>query len=266
MSARDYRGMPAISRSDLTHLQRSPRHYWAKKIDPARIEASHETAAMKLGTAVHMAVLEPAKFAECYAEGPMVSRATKAWKEATKATTATLLPADEYAVIQGIVSSLKEHDAARKGLFDGNGENEATFITKDATTGLDIKCRADRVTTSGFLIDLKTTQDAGAKSFSKSVATFGYHLQAAFYMRCVEQATGTLPRGFVFIAVEKEPPFACQVFLADEEMLQFGAQKVDDLLKQIRHFTEEFGTSPWPSYQQKVQPLSLPEWALRDQV
>ena len=220
---------------------------------------------MRLGTAVHTAVLEPARFTECYAEGPMVSRATKVWKDAAKATKATLLPPDEFRLISGIVSSLQNHDAASKALFRGEGENEATFITRDATSGIDIKCRADRVTASGFIVDLKTTQDASASAFAKSVANFNYHLQAAFYMRCIEQATGTIPKGFVFVAVEKEPPYACQVFLADEEMLNFGTKKVDLLLKQLRQLTEEFGTKPWPSYSQQVQPLSLPEWATRDQ-
>ena len=255
--------MPAISRSDLTHLLRSPAHYWSRKVDPQRIETSFESPAMRLGTAVHMAVLEPARFTQSYAEGPMVSRSTKAWKEAAAATKATLLPADEFRLISGIVSSLNNHDAASKALFRGEGENEATFMTKDATSGIDIKCRADRVTSSGFVVDLKTTQDASASAFGKSVVNFNYHLQAAFYMRCIEQATGTIPKGFVFVAVEKEPPYACQVFLADEELLNIGTHKVDFLLKQLRQLTEEFGTKPWPSYSQQVQPLSLPEWATR---
>lgn len=264
MSARAYREMLAISRSDLTHLLRSPSHYWAKKVDPTRIENSVETPAMRLGTAVHMAALEPARFIESYAEGPMVSRATKVWKEAQAATKATLLPTDEFYLIRGIVKSLQNHDAAAKALFRGEGENEATFITKDVTSGLDIKCRADRVTNSGFVIDLKTTQDASARAFGKSVVNFNYHLQAAFYLRCIEQATGTVPKGFVFVAVEKEPPYACQVFLADEEMLNIGTKKVDNLLQQLSTLTEEFGTKPWPSYSQQVQPLALPEWAARD--
>ena len=264
ISARDYRSRPEISRSDLGHLLRSPKHYWSKKVDPARIETSYETPAMRLGTAVHMAALEPDRFGQVYGEGPMVSRSTKVWKEAQVATKATLLPPDEFRLITGIVRSLQDHDAASKALFRGNGENEATFITKDAASGIDLKCRADRVTSTGFLVDLKTTQDASARAFGKSVVNFSYHLQSAFYMRCVEEATGTCPKGFVFVAVEKEPPYACQVFLADDEMLNIGIKKVDDLLSQLRSFTEKFGTSPWPSYSQQVQKLSLPEWALRD--
>ncbi len=264
ISARDYRSRPEISRSDLGHLLRSPKHYWSKKVDPARIETSYETPAMRLGTAVHMAALEPDRFGQVYGEGPMVSRSTKVWKEAQAATKAKLLPPDEFRLITGIVRSLHDHDAASKALFRGKGENEATFITKDIPSGIDLKCRADRVTSTGFLIDLKTTQDASARAFGKSVVNFNYHLQAAFYMRCVEEATGTCPMGFVFVAVEKEPPYACQVFLADDEMLNIGTKKVDDLLSQLRSFTEKFGTSPWPSYSQQVQKLSLPEWALRD--
>jgi acetolactate synthase regulatory subunit len=257
-----YRNHPAISRSQLTDLHRSPLHYWAKHVDPDRITAEKSSPALRFGTAVHMAVLEPALFMQTYAEGPMAARSTKAWKEAVAASNYTLLPPDEYRSIQAIVKSLGAHTSASNALFRSQGINEATFITKDRT-GLAIKCRADRVTESGWVIDLKTTQDASTIAFMKSVYNFQYHIQAAFYLRCIEQATGVKPKGFVIIAVEKEPPFACQAFHCDGEMIAEGEKEVDALLNQLKILSETYGKEPWPSYSEEVTLLSLPEWAFK---
>ena len=72
-----YRNHPAISRSQLSDLNRSPLHYWARHVDPDRIIAEKYSPALKFGTAVHMAVLEPALFMQTYAEGPMAARSTR---------------------------------------------------------------------------------------------------------------------------------------------------------------------------------------------
>ena len=257
-----YRNHPAISRSQLSDLSRSPLHYWAKHVDPERIVAEKYSPALKFGVAVHMAVLEPALFTQTYAEGPMASRSTKTWKDAVSASNCLLLPPDEYRAIQAIVKSLSSHPSASNALFRSQGINEATFITKDRT-GVDIKCRADRVTESGWVIDLKTTQDASATAFSKSVFNYRYHIQAAFYLRCIEQATGIKPRGFCIVAVEKEPPYACQAFHCDDELVAQGDKEVDMLLKQLKTLTDVYGTEPWPSYSEEVTSLSLPEWAFK---
>ena len=54
MSNEDYHRSPAISKSGMDRLAISPEHYQAYLL-----ERREETPAMKTGTAVHMAVLEP---------------------------------------------------------------------------------------------------------------------------------------------------------------------------------------------------------------
>lgn len=257
-----YRNHPAISRSQLSDLNKSPLHYWARHVDPDRIVADKYSPALKFGTAVHMAVLEPALFMQTYAEGPMATRSTKIWKDAAAASNHVLLPPDEYRAIQAIVKSLSSHPFASKALFKCQGQNEATFIAEDRS-GVNIKCRADRVTDSDWVIDLKTTQDASTNAFMKSVYNFRYHVQAAFYLRCIEQATGVKPKGFIIVAVEKEPPYAAQAFHCDDEMIAEGEKEVDMLLKQLSTLHRVYGTDPWPSYSEELTSLSLPEWAFK---
>jgi hypothetical protein len=253
----EYREHEAISRSQLCDLLRSPLHYWARNVDPDRIVTPSDSPALRFGTAVHMAVLEEERFDRTYFEGPQVSRSTKAWKDAAKDCPGTLLPADEFRAIQGIVASIKRHPSASKALYGPEGVNEATFIAGG------LKCRADRVTKAGVLVDLKTTIDASAGAFAKSVANFNYHIQAAYYMRVVEMATGHRPRGFSFVAVEKSPPYACQVFFASSTMIAEGESRVDEMLGLLEGMRQEHGDKPWPSYSDEPTILDLPRWAIK---
>ena len=189
---------------------RSPLHYWAKHVDPNRIEATIDSPALRFGTAAHMAVLEEQRFRETYHLGPQVSRATKAWKDAAKACAGTLLPPDEYQALVGIQTSLRSHPSA-----------------------------------------------------SKSVANFNYHIQAAFYLHVVEMATGERPKGFAFIAVEKAPPYACQVFIASDSMLAEGLTQVYRMLEMKDKLEADYGTDPWPSYSDSPVTLDLPRWAVK---
>ena len=79
-------------------------------------------------------------------------------------------------------------------------------------TGLQCKCRPDWISADGgILVDLKTTEDASPREFQRSIAKWRYHVQAGWYMAGIEAAYGTRPSGFIFIAVEKKPPFAVGV-------------------------------------------------------
>lgn len=224
---------------------------------------------MEFGTAVHMAVLEPELFLETYAEAPAISKTTKAGKEAWAAAETSgklLLKPDELALINGIHTSVMEHPIAKKALRS-NGQAEQSFITKDPATGIDIKCRPDYLTDSGWVIDLKTTLDASAASFAKSAANFRYHVQAAFYLHTLGLCLGDAPRGFLFIAVEKSAPFAVQVFRASADMLQTGLEvALADLnsLAECKQLYPE--VQPWPGYPTSATELDLPTWARSPQL
>lgn len=81
MENADYHAHPAISKSHLDLIARSPLHYWARYIDPNRVP-TEPTDAMRLGTAVHTLTLEADQFEARYAVAPAVDRRYKAGKEA----------------------------------------------------------------------------------------------------------------------------------------------------------------------------------------
>lgn len=76
MTNAEYHADPAISKSDLDLINRSPSYYKYVKGNP-RVQ----TAAMLLGSAVHKLVLEPEDFGEEYAVAPLADRRTKPAKK-----------------------------------------------------------------------------------------------------------------------------------------------------------------------------------------
>ena len=86
-----YRGDPALSRSDIFEMRKSPMHF-RYALDHPR----EETTAMAFGTALHCYVLEPEKFAERYVICEKIDRRTTAGKAKLAEIDASgLIPMDE---------------------------------------------------------------------------------------------------------------------------------------------------------------------------
>lgn len=259
----DYHAHPAVSKSHLDAIGQSPLHYWCRFLDPNRVPPQ-PTPAMEFGSAVHAAVLEPEVFAAEYAKAPDLPKTTKAGKEAWAAAAQPgikLLKSDEWSQIQSIEAALSAHPMASK-VLQSPGRSEASFFAIDPATDLEIKCRPDHLTDSGWVIDLKTTQDASLAGFGKSIANFRYHVQAAHYLTVLELATGIRPKGFIFVAVEKTYPFAIQVFKCSDDLIAQGTRTARANLEALRTALSTFPlTTPWPSYSNQMTEINLPIWA-----
>lgn len=246
----DYHADPAVSASHLHAVAASPYHYWSRFINPDR-PPSVQTAAMKLGSLTHCAVLEPGQLASRYGIAP--DRRTNAGKAAVAAMEAAgieAVTAPEMEQAMAMAASVRSHQAAAALLRDGKAEQ--SFWFDDVATGLRCKCRPDWYTGS-TIVDLKTTVDASPKGFAKSVAQWRYHVQQSHYL------AGTFAERFVFIAVEKSYPYAVGVYELDADAVQFGDYERRNNLQTIADCR---AISEWPGYGNTIQPLSLPKWAL----
>jgi len=247
----DYHADPAISASHLHAVAASPYHYWSRFINPDR-PPSVQTAAMKLGSLTHCAVLEPDQLASRYGIAP--DRRTNAGKAAVAAMEAAgieAVTAPEMEQAMAMAASVRSHQAAATLLRDGKAEQ--SFWFDDVATGLRCKCRPDWYT-GNTIVDLKTTVDASPKGFAKSVAQWRYHVQQSHYL------AGTFAERFVFIAVEKSYPYAVGVYELDADAVQFGEYERRNNLQTIADCR---AISEWPGYGNTIQPLSLPKWALQ---
>ena len=262
MENADYHAHPAISKSHLDLIARSPLHYWARYIDPKRT-IPEPTPAMRLGSALHTHVLELHKWDREYAVAPHgIDRRTKAGKEAfaafeSDAAGKTVLSRDEADHVMHMGRSILSHPAAAM-LLNLPGEAETTHMWTDAATGLECKCRPDWLTSDGaIVVDLKTTKSAKVQEFKRSVADYRYHVQAAWYLHGLEQATGKRPEQFIFVCVESTWPHATAVYAADAEMVDRGYQQA---MHDLARLAECRAADHWPSYSDQIEMISLPAW------
>jgi hypothetical protein len=259
-----YHQHPAISKSHLDLIARSPLHYWARYIDPNR-KTPEPTASMAIGTAVHTHVLELDQWDSRYAIAPEgIDRRTKAGKEewhvfTTAAQGRKVLKREDAEQVMAMGRSVLGHRSAA-ALLAANGQPEDTFMWTDEATGLQCKCRPDYMHSDGStIVDLKTTRDASPRGFRHSVIQYRYHVQAAWYLHGVEQATGKRPERFVFVAVESSAPYASAVYEASAEMIEAGMIKAREDLALLAECKLR---DNWPSYSDEIQSLTLPPWML----
>ena len=256
-----YHAHPAVSKSHLDLIARSPLHYWARYLDPDRI-TPEPSPQMRLGTALHTHVLELSRWDQEIAVAPPINRLTKAGKEEWAAFMAasadrTVITADDAAQVMAMGRAVLGHPAAAM-LLGLPGKAETTHMWKDASTGLECKCRPDWLTDDGsIVVDLKTTKDASPRGFKQSIANFSYQKQAAWYLHGIEQATGRRPDQFIFICVESSAPYACAVYAADVEMIERGH---DQAMRDLAKLAVCKAADHWPSYSEQIETISLPGW------
>jgi exodeoxyribonuclease VIII len=249
----DYHADPAISASHLHAVAASPYHYWSRFLNPSR-PPSVQTAAMRLGSLVHCAVLEPDELANRY--GICLPRNTKAGKEMAaemEASGIEAVTASDMEQAMAMAGAVRQHPYAAALLSSGKAEQ--SFWFDDAQSGLRCKCRPDWLDRS-TVVDLKTTTDASPSGFARSVASFRYHVQASHYL------AGTFAERFIFIAVEKAYPYCVGVYELDTAAMHHG-----DMLRRqnLQTIADCRAINHWPGYSDICETISLPSWALRNE-
>ena len=253
----EYREIDAVANSDLTLVKKSPAHFKAG--------VRKDSAAFKIGTAGHHAILQPSLYERLYGVLPAGDGRTKAIKDAKAALIQTfgaehVLTYAEDQMCNGMAASVFAHDVARP-LIHCDGDAEVAAVWEDPRSGLKCKGLLDKYPDdSDMIVDLKTTADASPKAFAKSLYSYGYHRQAAHYLRGV-QTIGEPRTKFIFVAVEKTPPYAIGVYRISDAALQAGVDELDQLLDTYARCES---TGVWPGYPEGITEITLPTWYWSD--
>lgn len=221
MTEREYRQHPAISRSELWRISESPEKFKYFKDNP-----EPSTPALVFGQVLHKLVLQPESFEDDFAVVPNVDRRTKEGKAAyaefeAKSEGKTVITADIYKVASEMRDALYQNAYVRKLL---SGEREKEYFWLDSLTGEECKCRVDCITTIGskrLIVDLKSAASAETEAFIKAAIKHGYDFQSGMYIDGVKESSGD-ECDFVFIVVEKEPPYAINILQADKLFVTRG--------------------------------------------
>jgi hypothetical protein len=166
----------------------------------ARIE---EDPAQRLAQALHVLVLEPARFAREYLVLDRDSPAPSAEELPDALERRTWLASGEYARLAGAHEAIRAYPRAPLARLLDEGMKELSIYWSDEL-GRRWKARPDCFTAE-VVLELKTTGDVRPRAFARTRRRFGYDLKAAHYVEAVRRLTGRAPR-FVFVAVELTAP------------------------------------------------------------
>lgn len=264
MNEKEYRQHPAISRSALWKIRESPEKFkWAME------HPDEPTPALVFGQAFHKMALEPEDFSTEFAVVPKnIDRRTKdgkaAWAELVAAADGkTLITADTMDTARDMVNALQNAPFVGKLL---NGEHEKPIFWVDEMTGEECKARYDCLTDVNgkpVIVDLKTAANASTDAFMRDAVKYGYDFQAAMYSEGIKQTLGIAPL-FVFVVIEKDPPYAVNILQADEAFVQRGYDIFRELLGTYHECKE---TDNWWGYMgayNVINNLSVPNWLKED--
>lgn len=250
LSTREYHAHPAISKSGLDQIAKSPAHYKLYKDYPP-----DSTDAMDFGTAFHSYLLEPELFEKNFV---VVEASTKTTKIYTNAVAENpdkmVLLAKEKVILDGMKRSFESNPTVNKVI--GHSLIERSIFWTDPITGVECRCRPDIIFDGDILIDLKTTTNA--REYSRDAFKYRSHVQAAMYMNGYLADTGIKPKEFLFITVEKTAPYGIVTYRASEEFIQAGR---DAMYRDLATYARCLETDTWPCYSEEVQDLILPAWA-----
>lgn len=257
-----YRQWDAVSQTLLKAYAACPaKAKWADE------HPSPPTEAQLTGRVCHTATFEPHRFDELYVAHDKPDCRTKKGKEEWAELTAqadesgkTIITMRDYNLACWTRDAVRAHPAAAELLVhDGDAEVSAVWYGAGEHAAEPYKARFDWLPKShAFIFDLKTARSVEPHAFQRAVLSYGYHVQAAMYLCGYEMATGNECATFYIVAVEKHPPNVVSVFKLDDSLLDDGRDIINCGAEEIVRCRRE---NHWPGYSDKLETLTLPEWA-----
>lgn len=252
IDAETYFGIPALSASAIKLADKSPSKFIRSMMGGYD---SPQSEAMRRGTLVHMATLEPNRYAaevKVWSETKTKGARFQKWADQVDGTPVTEAEDELYLAISGAVWS----DKIASEYLKEDGPVEATCIPSPLqmrsggrTLTVPRKCRADKIT-ADCVVDLKTTS-RDLSEFHRDVEAYDYDIQAYWYMECTGRDK------FVFIAVNPAPPHDVGTFSIErgDQYWQGGERRVREALQSIAMGFWGFGfAESWMRGTVKLEP------------
>lgn len=262
MPFEEYDAVDALNGSALVHMRRSPMSYRYYMDNP-----QEATDAMRLGTVIHTAILEPPLLGKIAVWGTKPEekvRNGKVWDAFKTANEGMLiLTKAEHEEVEAAVQGVYDCGPAREYLTV-EGKIEVSMFWDDES-GRYWKGRLDKLITTkktATIVDLKKTRSCSSRRFGTQAYALSYHIKAAIYVSGYQTLTGIRPK-FKWIAIESKAPYECAVYRATPDVLSLGGEQMMEL---VRTLDECERTQNWPPEQETEQDLILPAYALEGEV
>jgi exodeoxyribonuclease VIII len=243
-SHRDY-----ISASQIKDLLKNPYLFFHP-------QPQEDKYVFNIGSAIHCLILEPHKFNDEFAVAPKCDKRTSKGKEdwnnfIEENKDKIILESDDFDNLIELQKSTLAIPEVVKLLK--NGVSERSFFTT-LQDGTKKKVRPDRLRDDNIIIDVKSCRDASPDVFKRDIATYKYYVQAAYYIDVLGA------KEFIFLAIEKTPPYMVGIYVLTPEDLDRGReliQKALTLSNQPEKYTKPLYTG---KNGEVIQSLKLPAY------
>ena len=249
LSDLDYHSSPALSASGAKLILKSPAHYrWAM---------DHPTTSQtfNLGHAVHSLVLGSGRQVVRIYFDDYKTKDARLLRDVLLTADAIPLTRPEWQQVRAMADAVLSHPLAA-ALF-ADGQPELSLFTHDDVTGVELRTRPDWI--GSVIVDLKTTVNANPADFDRIAWTYHYEQQAAWYIDEAARAGVVADDArFLFVNVEKSPPYLVSVTELDAEALRIGRTRNREA---IDTFARCIATDEWPGYPAVEHLVPLPTYA-----
>lgn len=277
MKHEEYAALPGLNWSSLEPLMVSPLLCEYRSRVPRE-----ETEALRIGRYLHVAALEPERWAREFTIepdfGPQQTKAgklavnpklTEGWKVARSDWLATLptgvavVDAEEHVLVTRMADALHSHRVSAPLLSGGRAEFPIQWT--DEATGISMKARLDLARVQ-LVLDVKTTMCPTVRQFLAQSASLGYDAKMAMYQAgaIAAKAVPPNPENPILVTVQKTEPHDVVCYRLPTETLEAGMQRWRSL---VTRWQECSASGFWPGLNPGPDPLylDLPGWAVQDE-
>jgi hypothetical protein len=244
MDEYEYHQLGHLSASRLKDMAESPKYMKGNNFKG--------TPATRIGSAVHMLLMEPERVKDDIIVVPVKGATSKEYvKTVTENPSKLVLTKTEDYSAHEIARGANQNSKIQR-IFSA-GKAEQTFIGEFC--GVPCKARMDWINET-TIYDVKTI--AKAKNLASTIVDSGYHIQNSWY-RAMAKLAGMDIHEFKFVFVFKSFPFDVAVVTLSDELQEYGDKEVVRLVELYKR-CEEFGD--WPGkYDDKDEIIiELPKW------
>lgn len=190
------------------------------------------------------------------------NRNTKSVKEEiadAEAEGLLVLKPEELEAVGRMATAILSHPLAAELLTAGAGKPEVSMFNIDGRTGRWTRGRIDFIHSRDLIVDYKTAQSVNPAKFEQASYDFGYHVQAAHYLRqAVALDLVDAHADYLLIAQEKAAPYLVHAYRFNQELMLHGASQVD---RAITLWDQCLTLDDWPAFPSTPTELSAPRWA-----
>ena len=250
MSDAEYFAAEGLSHSDTKLLARSPAYYrYVKTTGDREMKSEYD-----FGHAVHELLLGKGGGIEVIDANDWRTKAAKEARDEARAAGRAPMLQHEYDKAKACADGVRLHPFARM-ILDGMDHAELARFWDDG----DVRRKAKIDAVIGRCgVDVKTTDNADTEAFGRSAGKYGYATQNSWYEDALTACLGIDDPGFLFLVVEKNPPYLVNVIQLDRYDVELGAKRnrqMIDLYRQCRD------ADTWPAYGDGINQAQLPRWA-----